>query len=131
MYNDPDISERLIEHLKQVNDLERLVSKIAVGKINPKEVIQLKRTLNQVEPIKDQLNDLSSKGLKRIADQINPCNQLLNTIEKTLQVRHGEAVSAGPDSVVEGLAGRVVDAAAHVRDGEHRRNRHRKPRRDL
>jgi DNA mismatch repair protein MutS len=83
------------ERLKEINDLERLISKVAVGKINPKEVIQLKRTLLQLEPIKALIADIDSKVLGRIADQINPCAELLRTIETMLHEDPAIMVSKG------------------------------------
>lgn len=96
-----DVDYELAERLKQIHDLERLISKVAVGKVNPKEVIQLKRTLQQLDPIKELVNSLGCKKLNRISDQINPCNDLLSTIEKTLdeepavQVGKGKIIADG------------------------------------
>ncbi len=83
-YNNEEISFELGERLKQIHDLERLISKVAVGKVNPKEVISLKRTLKQMAPIKELITQESTAVLKRIADRINPCEQLLTLIETTL-----------------------------------------------
>lgn len=84
-YNNEDISFKLGERLKQINDLERLISKVAVGKVNPKEVVQLKRTLLQMDPIKELISSETSDVLKLIADQINPCDKLLEIIDNTMQ----------------------------------------------
>lgn len=85
LHSNEEVVHELEDHLKQIHDLERLISKIAVGKINPKEIVQLKRTLEQLKPVKDLLSNLKADGIARIADQINPCESLLTTIEKTLQ----------------------------------------------
>ncbi len=72
------------ERLKEIGDIERLISKVAVGKVNPKEVMQLRRTLAQIEPIQSNLSAATDDGLKRIASQLNPCNSLMQLIEQTL-----------------------------------------------
>ena len=72
------------ERLKDIGDIERLISKVAVGKVNPKEVIQLKRTLLQIAPIKSLIAETESTALKKIADQLNPCVKLTELIENTL-----------------------------------------------
>jgi DNA mismatch repair protein MutS len=64
------VNADLGERLGQIGDLERLISKVAVGKVNPKEVIQLKRTLRQLEPIRNMLQHTDSIILKKIADQL-------------------------------------------------------------
>ncbi|MBP6089936.1 MAG: DNA mismatch repair protein MutS [Crocinitomicaceae bacterium] len=72
------------ERLKEIGDIERLISKVAVGKVNPKEVMQLRRTLAQIEPIQSNLSGATDDGLKRIASQLNPCNPLMQLIDQTL-----------------------------------------------
>lgn len=108
-YNNEDISFKLGERLKQINDLERLISKVAVGKVNPKEVVQLKRTLLQMDPIKELISSETSDVLKLIADQINPCDKLLEIINRTMQedpVLHfgkGKIIADGFDKELDDL----------------------------
>jgi len=89
------------ERLKAINDLERLASKVAVGKINPKEVNQLKKTLQQIPPIIDLLQTTKEKALLSIADRLNPCHQLLEIINEQLfkdaaiQVGKGQVIADG------------------------------------
>lgn len=99
--SEEEIGYRLGERLKMVGDLERLISKTAVGKINPKEVMSLLRTLKQIDPIKSDLSFAKSLLLKRIKDQLNPCEELIATIEKTLhddpavQIGKGKVIADG------------------------------------
>ena len=90
-----ETSFELGERLKEIYDLERLVSKIAVTKINPKEIIQLKKTLEQLDPIKNNLIGYNTPVLNRIADQINPCEDLLHSIQTTLVDEPAIAVGKG------------------------------------
>ena len=106
---DDEVSFALGQRLKEINDLERLISKVAVAKINPKEIVQLRRTLVQLDPIKKLIKNLDSKVLHRIADQINPCIDLLNTIETTLhedpaiQVGKGKVIADGVNQELDDL----------------------------
>ena len=72
------------ENIKEIGDLERLISKVATGKINPREVIQLKNSLAAIEPIKKLLKKSKAKSLKELSNSLDNCNQLRKLIEKTL-----------------------------------------------
>ncbi len=80
-----ELAERLTEELKQVADLERLISKVAAGRINPREMLQLKRSLQRTGPIKSLLEQHSSTELKKLGDQLNRCEFLLEKIERELR----------------------------------------------
>jgi DNA mismatch repair protein MutS len=103
------ISFEIGQRLKDIGDIERLISKVAVGKVNPKEVIQLKRTLLQIEPLKELLSNADGSLLKRIADQLNPCVKLIDLIEQTLvdepavQVGKGFVIREGCDRELDEL----------------------------
>ena len=84
LYTDSDLRDRLIVNLKQIGDLERLISKVAVGRINPREMVQLKRALTHILPIKEALVNTKSPSFQKFGDQINPCELLLEKIEKEL-----------------------------------------------
>ena len=84
-YNDHELTEKILEQLRQVSDLERLISKVAVGRINPRELIQLKRSLRAIIPIKGVLDTSASAELKKLGDQLNKCEFLLEKIEKELK----------------------------------------------
>jgi DNA mismatch repair protein MutS len=73
------------ERLKKIGDLERLISKVAVGKVNPKEVIQLKRTLEQIDPIKNLLKTNKKNYISDLITVLNPCDKLISKITATLE----------------------------------------------
>jgi DNA mismatch repair protein MutS len=87
--DDIDLSEVLVNHLRQIGDLERLVSKVAVRRINPRELLQLKRSLQHILPIKELLITVltqhESPSLKKYADQLSPVSFLLDRIEAELR----------------------------------------------
>ncbi|CAN5417059.1 DNA mismatch repair protein MutS [soil metagenome] len=94
LVNDLDLADTLVNHLKQIGDLERLVSKVAVRRISPRELLQLKRSLQHVLPIKEVLITALSQNespgrhpgsLKKYADQLNAVSFLLDRIEAELR----------------------------------------------
>lgn len=90
-----NLSEELTTTLKRMGDLERTVSKIATGKINPREVLQLARSLRSVEQIKTLCQKAEHPALAKIADQLNPCLSICERIEKEIQEEAPVVVSKG------------------------------------
>jgi len=84
-HNNSELLEEVQTNLKQIGDVERLISKVAVGRINPREVIHLKKALKNTLPIKDALANSGAPHLVKLADQINPCEFLLEKIENELK----------------------------------------------
>lgn len=70
--------------LEEIGDLERLISKAATGKINPRELVHLKRSLTHIESIKSQLTPSENYSLKKIAEQLNPCTLMRDRLEREL-----------------------------------------------
>ena len=93
-----EVAFELSQRLSSIYDLERLASKIAVGKVNPKEVNQLKNTLLEIEPIQKLLKSTKSKALLSIADRMNPCEQLIALI--TEQLDDDPAIQIGKGKVI-------------------------------
>ncbi|SFT87924.1 DNA mismatch repair protein MutS [Lishizhenia tianjinensis] len=86
------------EILNDIGDLERLVSKAAVGKINPKEVIQLKKTLEQIEPIQKILKATNAPDIIKIADRLEACSELI--VKVNHQLHPEPAIQIGKGSVI-------------------------------
>lgn len=80
-----ELSDEITEHLRGINDLERLISKVAVGRINPREMLQLKKALENIGPIKGYLENSGNKALERLGDQLNTCAKLLEQIKAELK----------------------------------------------
>jgi len=92
----------LSQRLKNIGDLERLISKVAVGRVNPKEVAHLKKTLIEIDPLKALLNTNDKpKSLKTLLDKLDPCPSLIELIDKSLteepvvQIGKGEVIKSG------------------------------------
>ena len=84
-YVQEELTEQILEQFRQIADLERLISKVAVGRINPRELQQLKRSLKAILPVKELLEASSSTELKKLGDQLHKCEFLLEKIEKELK----------------------------------------------
>jgi len=76
--------EELAALIKQVGDLERLLSKVAVNRINPREVVQLKRALKAVDPLKSLCLNSGCQPMAMLAEQLNPCKALADRIGREL-----------------------------------------------
>ncbi|MFZ4263044.1 DNA mismatch repair protein MutS [Sphingobacterium sp. HJSM2_6] len=94
-YQEQELRDELIREIKQVGDLERLISKIGLLKANPREVTQLKRALYAVERLKELTSKPSSESLQIIAEQLNPCLIIRDKMEKTLQAEPSIAINKG------------------------------------
>ncbi|MFD1820257.1 DNA mismatch repair protein MutS [Pseudarcicella hirudinis] len=107
--NDQELREVLLQHLKQIGDLERLISKVAVRRINPREMLQLKRALSHIIPIRQILQSNENPTLKKYADQLNACEVLLDKIENELSetppivTNQGSMIKSGVDSQLDEL----------------------------
>jgi DNA mismatch repair protein MutS len=105
---DPDTKENLEEHLRQMGDLERLISKVAVGRINPREVVQVKNALAAIVPIKAACAGVDNTALNRFAEQLNPCDLIRARIEKRIVADPPTAVNKGK-VITEGVSEELDD----------------------
>lgn len=99
LFNDSALAEKIEEPLKQITDLERLISKVAVNRINPREMLQLKRSLKCIEPIREQLKNHISPALKKMADQLHPCELLVDKIE--LELREDVSIASNQGGLIK------------------------------
>lgn len=83
--NNPDFTSELGKNVKNIGDLERLISKVAIGKINPREIIQIKRALGSIEAIKKDFESASNAALNKIGEQLNSCKLIRDRIEHDMQ----------------------------------------------
>ena len=107
--NDLNLKENLEEHIRQVGDLERIISKVAVIRINPREVVQLKNALQAIAPIKEICSRTDNSNLKRFAEQLNPCESIRVRIEKEIHpdpptlVNKGHVIASGVNAELDEL----------------------------
>lgn len=99
-----------IEHeIKVIGDLERLISKVAVGRISPREVLQVRRALQAIIPVKEACSDSGNDAFRHIADQLNPCELIADKIgreihpEAPVTVAKGMVIAAGVSEELDEL----------------------------
>jgi DNA mismatch repair protein MutS len=104
---DDQVLQNLIQVLKPIGDLERLVSKVAVRRINPREMVQLKKALAQIEPLKELL--VGHPSMEKLTGQLNDCKFLVEKIERELrddaptQMNQGGMIKTGVDAPLDEL----------------------------
>ena len=109
LVKETELKENLEEHIRQIGDLERIISKVAVGRINPREVVQLKFALQAITPIKQICSQADSPNLKRFAEQLNPCESIRARIEKEVHpdpptlVNKGSVIASGVSAELDEL----------------------------
>ena len=84
-FREPDFKDFIEERLHLIGDLERIVSKAAVGRISPREVVQLKVALQAIEPIKNACLNAENESLRRIGEHLNLCESIRNRIAREIK----------------------------------------------
>jgi DNA mismatch repair protein MutS len=95
LIRETDLRNKISHHIKQAGDVERLVSKIPLKKINPREVLHLARGLQQVTAIKNMCDESNNAYLRRLADALNPCKYIADKINKEIADNPPVAASKG------------------------------------
>lgn len=109
LFRDPDCRERLSELLTSVGDLERLISKVAVGRITPREIVQLRNALSQIAPIKELCAEAELDALSSMAEQLNPCQRVVERITREvaddapIALSRGNVIKQGVDPELDEL----------------------------
>ncbi|WP_139956892.1 DNA mismatch repair protein MutS [Flavicella sediminum] len=105
----PDFFETVSYQIKQISDIERLVSKVATSKIQPRDVVNLKNSLNAIIPIKEAAEKSSNTSLKTIGQQLHDCAEIRNTIKSTLfeeapvNINKGNSIASGVSQELDDL----------------------------
>lgn len=108
-FKDTEGRELLKQQLSLIGDIERLISKVAVGRVTPRELVQLKCALTAIEPVKRLCTDADNEVLRTIGEQLNPCILIRDRIEKEInpdapnQVNRGNVVRDGVDKELDDL----------------------------
>lgn len=109
LFREPDFCECINEQFHRIGDLERIISKVAVGRVSPREVVQLKNALMAIQPVKTACLYAKSDTLKRIGEQLNLCESLRDRIEKEIQpdppqlVNKGDVIALGFNQELDDL----------------------------
>ncbi|PZX57972.1 DNA mismatch repair protein MutS [Algoriphagus chordae] len=126
-YQNEALIAEMVDPLKHIGDLERLISKVVVGRANPREINQIKRALINIQPIKELLKNQKNPTLKRLSDQLHPCEFLLDKIVKELKedapmlTHQGGIINDGVDAELDeyrGLANSGKDFLVQIQQRE-------------
>ena len=108
-FRKPDFRELIEDELHRIGDLERIISKVAVGRVSPREVVQLKVALQAIEPIKEACQQADNPSLNRIGEQLNLCMSIRDRIEKEINndppllINKGGVIKDGVDTELDEL----------------------------
>ncbi|MFA6333977.1 MAG: DNA mismatch repair protein MutS [Bacteroidales bacterium] len=108
-FNETEQREELQKHLRDIGDLERIISKSAAGRISPREVVQLKRGLNQIIPIKELCSGSKLKELEESSALLDPCSTLQERLSKEMlpepasQFGKGDVIADGVNEELDSL----------------------------
>lgn len=113
-------SSVLSSSIKEIGDLERLISKVATARINPREVVQLKRALNAIEPIKTFCKQSNNKSLIQLSDHLNLCEIIRERVEKEINedapiaLNKGKVIAMGVNSDLDDLRSIAEHSHTHL-----------------
>ena len=108
-FREPEFRQCVDEQLHQIGDLERIISKVAVGRVSPREVVQLKRALTALQPIKTACEQAQNEALRRVGEQLNICETLRDRIGREIEndppqlVNKGGVIRTGVNSELDEL----------------------------
>ena len=117
-FREPEFRELTDEQLHRIGDLERIISKVAVGRVSPREVVQLKNALEAIQPIKTACLYAKNEALKRVGERLNLCESIRKRIAKEIEPDSPQLVNKGGvirDGVNEELD-KLRQVAYHVKD---------------
>ncbi len=106
-----NVHQKIQDHIKSIGDIERLISKVATGKVSPREVMQLKNSLEAIIPIKELSSKSENESLKIIGDTLQSCDVLRSKIKLTLNeeapvnVLKGNTIAEGFSAELDELRG--------------------------
>jgi DNA mismatch repair protein MutS len=104
-----ELSKKIALNINEIGDLERLISKVATARINPREVVQLKRALTVIQPIKKVCSTSKNQAFKKIGERLNPCELIRDKIVNVIQeeppvaVQKGNVINAGVSEELDDL----------------------------
>ena len=111
-FRTPELHEELAECLRRVGDLERIVSKVAVGRVSPREMVQLRVALTAVEEIKALCTTADNGSLQRIGEQLNPCRSIRDRIAR--EITDDPPLMAAKGGIIRNGVDKELDELRHM-----------------
>lgn len=126
LYKEAEIRSKMTKYLKQIGDLERLISKVATGRINPREVVQLKRALMAIDPLLKISRESGNRALMSLGEGLDPCQQLSSKIEleinddPPIQIVKGNVIAEGVSDELDELRKILYHGKEYLADLQER-----------
>jgi DNA mismatch repair protein MutS len=111
-------AESIRQQIRMIGDLERVISKVATGRINPREVVQLKRALQAIGPVRDLCIASGVPSMQLMADQLNPCTLMTDKIEREINADPPVFVSKG-NVIAQGISAELDEIRELAHSGKN------------
>jgi len=109
-----ELKDQIVDKLRITGDLERIISKVAVGRINPREVLQLRNALEIVDDVKQILEKEKNPTLKKLSENLNPCNSAKEQITKQINPEAPNMVNKG--NVINNGVNKELDEYRNIKN---------------
>ena len=116
-FKEPEFKQLMDDQLRRIGDLERIISKVAVGRVSPREVVQLQHALEAIQPIKVACQHAKNEALQRVGEQLNLCETLKERIAKEIQPDPPQLINKG-DVIADGYNAELDDLRSISRHGK-------------
>ena len=116
-FKEPEFKQLMDDQLHRIGDLERIISKVAVGRVSPREVVQLQHALEAIQPIKVACQHAKNEALQRVGEQLNLCETLKERIAKEIQPDPPQLINKG-DVIADGYNAELDDLRSISRHGK-------------
>ena len=116
-FKEPEFKQLMDDQLHRIGDLERIISKVAVGRVSPREVVQLQHALEAIQPIKVACQHAKNEALQRVGEQLNLCETLKDRIAKEIQPDPPQLINKG-DVIADGYNAELDDLRSISRHGK-------------
>ena len=116
-YKNRDVIAKFQDAIRQVGDLERLISKVSLARVNPRELLQVSHALEQIKIIRELCNHSNNAAIKAFAEQLNPCESIKNRIKKEIRP-DAPAITSKGNYIAEGVNAELDDLRSLSRSGK-------------
>ena len=116
-FKEPEFKQLMDDQLHRIGDLERIISKVAVGRVSPREVVQLQHALEAIQPIKVACQHAKNEALQRVGEQLNLCETRKERIAKEIQPDPPQLINKG-DVIADGYNAELDDLRSISRHGK-------------
>ena len=116
-YKNRDVIAKFQDAIRQVGDLERLISKVSLARVNPRELLQVSRALEQIKIIREFCQESDNDSVRAFAEQLNPCESICNRIKKEIKA-DAPAVTSKGNVIAEGVNAELDELRNMSRSGK-------------